>query len=50
MTLTGKALKEMKDIGRKDGVVLDVGSLFQTKNPQQNKKPHPKPSRSFMRT
>lgn len=37
MTLTGKALKEMKDIGRKAGIVPDVGSLFKTKNPQQKK-------------
>lgn len=50
MTLTGKALKEMKDIGRKAGGVPDVGSLFKTKNPQQNKKAHPKPNRSFMKT
>lgn len=51
MTLTGKALKEMKDIGRKAGIVPDVGSLFKTKSPQQEKKPnHPKPSRSFLKS
>jgi len=32
MTLTGKALKKIKDIGRKAGVVPDIGSLFKTKN------------------
>lgn len=50
MTLTGKALKEMKDTGRKAGIVPDVGSLFKTKNPQENKKTHPKLNRSFMKT
>lgn len=38
MTLTGKALQKMKDIGRKAGIVPDVGSLFKTKGPQQEKK------------
>lgn len=32
MTLTGKALKKIKDIGRKAGIVRDIGSLFKTKN------------------
>lgn len=38
MTLTGKALKKMKDIGRKAGVVPDVGSLFKTKTLNKTKK------------
>lgn len=37
MTLTGKALKKMKDIGRKASVVPDVGSLFKTKTLNKSK-------------
>lgn len=32
MTLTGRALKKVKDIGTKAGFVPDIGSLFKTKN------------------
>lgn len=32
MTLTGKALKKIKDIGRKAGIVPDIGSLFKINN------------------
>lgn len=50
MTLTGKALREMKDIGRKAGVVPDVGSLFKTKKPQKTEKTPTKPKGSFMKS
>lgn len=47
MTLTGKALKEMKDIGRKAGLVPDVGSLFKTKNPSTKQKNTPQTQQIF---
>lgn len=31
MTLTGRALKKVKDTGTKAGIVPDIGSLFKTK-------------------
>lgn len=37
MTLTGEALKEMKDTGRKAGLVPDVGSLFKRKTSTKQK-------------
>lgn len=43
MTLTGKALREMKDIGRKAGIVPDVGSLFKTKKNQKTNKTQQNP-------
>lgn len=47
MTLTGKALKKMKDIGRKASVVPDVGSLFKTKTLNKSKKTSPKTQQIF---
>lgn len=37
----------MKDIGRKAGIVPDVGSLFKTKGPQQEKNKPPKTQQIF---